>query len=285
MIDTAWVALSLVERLGGKTLDALVRHFGYDPRAVLAADSDQLQQVRGVGPRLAAQIRAVDLAAVERDIPAWQQAGVRVVPVDAREYPARLRALDDAPPTLFIRGGWRASWTRSAAIVGTRRPSAAGLALAQNLASEMAARGYMIVSGLALGIDAAAHLGALAVPEGFTLAALGCGVLEVYPPANRPLAEAVARRGALVSELHPMAAPGSSALVARNRIITGLSDAVIVIETEPDGGAMHAARFALAQGRRLFAADLPAEGNRALLQAGAGVIRAGLSGLDDDFPA
>ncbi|MBI5667012.1 MAG: DNA-protecting protein DprA [Chloroflexi bacterium] len=274
MTDAAWVALSLVERLGGKTLQALMQQFDNDPRAALAADETALRRVRGIGAKLAAGIRAVDVAAVERAIPRWEQAGVRIVTLNDESYPPRLRDLPDAPPTLFVRGNWRPAWGSSAAIVGTRDPTPESLRLAQNLASELSERGCLIVSGLALGVDAAAHLGALAVPGGCTLGVLGCGVLEVYPPANRPLAEAVARRGALVSEVQPFAAPSASNLVARNRIITGLSDVVIVVETEADGGAMHAARFALAQGRRLYAVDNAASGNRVLIEAGAVALRA-----------
>lgn len=280
MTDSAWVALSLVERLGGKTLQALMQQFNHDPRAVLAADETSLRQVRGIGAKLAAQIRAVNLEAVEQAIPCWQAAGVEIITLQDEAYPARLRSLTDAPATLFLRGCWRSDWEHSAAIVGTREPTPESLRLAQNLASELSERGYVIVSGLALGVDAAAHLGVLAVPNGFTLAALGCGVLDVYPPANRALAEAVTRRGALVSETHPFAVPSASNLVARNRIITGLSDIVIVIETEADGGAMHAARFALAQGRVLYAVDNGARGNRALIEAGAGVIPTDLKTLN-----
>ncbi|NWG17508.1 MAG: DNA-protecting protein DprA [Chloroflexi bacterium] len=274
MIDSAWVALSLIERLGGKTLHTLMRHFNHDPRAVLAAAEDDLRQVRGIGPRLAQQIHAVNLDAVERAIPVWQNAGVQIVTWLDAAYPPRLRALDDAPPTLFVRGRWQARWARCAAIIGTRAPQPESRLRAQNLASALAERGYLIVSGLALGIDTAAHLGALAVPEGLTLAVLGCGVLNVYPSANRALAQAIVQRGALLSETHPQASPNAGALVARNRIITGLSDLVIVVETETDGGAMHAARFALAQGRAVYAVDIAASGNRALIEAGAGVLPA-----------
>lgn len=280
MTDSAWVALSLVERLGGKTLQALMQQFDNDPRAALAADETALRRVRGIGPKLAGQIRAVNLPAVEAAIPRWEQNGVRIITLYDKAYPARLRLLPDAPPTLFARGDWRPAWGKSAAIIGTREPMPESLRLAQNLASELSERGYLIVSGLALGVDTAAHLGALAMPNGFTFGVLGCGVLDVYPPANRPLAEAVIRRGALVSEVQPFAAPTAANLVARNRLITGLSDVVFVIETEADGGAMHAARFALAQGRRLYAVDNGASGNRALIEAGAVALRADLRELD-----
>ena len=127
----------------------------------------------------------------------------------------------------------------------------------------------VVVSGLALGVDRSAHVGALAYPEGTTLAVLGSGVLQVYPYANIPLAKAIAARGALVSEVAPDARPNPASLVARNRLISGLSEGLIVVESSIDGGAMHAARRALEQGRTVYAVDNAASGNRALLDAGA----------------
>src|SRR5215813_12925105 len=106
MTDAAWVALSLTERVGGKTLRALMAHFHHDPRAILAADSETLQQVPGIGPVMAERIRSINLEQVEAALPRWQQAGARVVTFDDRDYPPSLRVLDDAPPTLFIRGIW-----------------------------------------------------------------------------------------------------------------------------------------------------------------------------------
>jgi DNA processing protein len=189
-----------------------------------------------------------------------------------------LYALDDAPPTLFVRGHWEPLSDKTVAIVGTREPSPAAEQVAKELSMELAERGYTIVSGLAVGIDAAAHHGALAV-AGHTLAVLGSGVLNVYPPQHQDLAEAIQLRGALLSEVQPFAETNASALVARNRIITGLSQQVIVVETATDGGAMHAARFAGLQRRRLYTLDLPASGNRALLANGATGIRLDLRDL------
>lgn len=269
MTDPAWVALSLVEHVGGKTLRALMQHFNGDTRAILAADAASLQRVPGVGPVIARNIRAVNLALIEQALPRWQAAGVDCVTLDAPQYPPRLRQLPDAPPTLFVRGRWPSLTDKVAAVIGTRSPSAQARHNAGLLGAELAERGYIVVSGLALGVDAAAHLGALAVPESITLAVLGCGVLNVYPRANLPLAEAVRQRGALIAEVHPESTPNPAALVARNRIITGLSDVVIVVETGVNGGAMYAARFALKQGRTLYAVENDSGGNRELLREGA----------------
>lgn len=268
MPDAAWVALSLAEHIGGKKLRALMAHFGGDPRAILNADAASLRQVPGIGPKIARVIENIDLAAVEAALPRWQAAGITLCALCDPSYPARLAAVDDAPPTLFIRGKLPASTLRAVAIVGTRQPSRKAVETAEQLSMGLAQRGVVIVSGLALGIDRAAHLGALAV-GGRTLAVLGSGVLNIYPQANAPLAQAILARGAVISEVNPAAQPNATTLVARNRIISGLSDALIVVESSVEGGAMHAARRALEQGRKVYAVESDASGNRALIAAGA----------------
>lgn len=281
MVDAAWVALSLTERVGGKTLRALMEHFNHDPKAVLEADESALRAVPGVGPKIAQSIRQIDLAVVKQALPRWEALGIRTITLHDADYPPRLRQLDDAPPTLFVQGDWRAVFPKSVAIVGRRHPSNDARRIAQNLSSCLVERGYLVVSGLAYGIDHSAHLGAIAV-DGHTIAVLGSGLLNLYPPDHAPLARTIIQHGALVSELHPERSVSASNLVARNRIISGLSDAVIVVETEADGGAMYAARFALAQGRQLYVVDMPASGNRALLQAGALLVRPDLQELPFD---
>lgn len=268
MPDAAWVALSLAEHIGGKKLRALMAHFGGDPRAILNADAAALRQVPGIGPKIARIIENIDLAAVEAALPRWQAAGITLCALCDPSYPARLAAVDDAPPTLFIRGKLPAPTLRAVAIVGTRQPSRKAVETAEQLSMGLAQRGVVIVSGLALGIDRAAHLGALAV-GGRTLAVLGSGVLNIYPQANAPLAQAILARGAVISEVNPAAQPNATTLVARNRIISGLSDALIVVESSVEGGAMHAARRALEQGRKVYAVESDASGNRALIAAGA----------------
>ena len=267
----AWVALSLVEHLGGRKLRALLTAFGGDVEAVLAADNHALQRVPGIGPKLSAAIRAVNVPSVARDMDRWQANGVLLLACDGPAYPARLGALgDDAPPVLFVHGAPDAlEAPHSAAIVGTRHPSADAREAAFRLGMELAQEGYVVVSGLAAGIDAAAHSGALS-GRGRALAVLGSGVMQVFPPEHGELAALVLRQGgALVSEVSPDARASTPRLVARNRLISGLSDAVLVAETSADGGAMYAARAALAQGRRLYTLDLPATGNQALMSEGA----------------
>lgn len=277
--DCAWVALSLVNNLGGRTLAALLVHFQYDLDAILSAPAAELRKVPGVGPKIAAAIRSIDLDATRRALDRWQQAGVTVLTRDDAAYPPALRRLDDAPPTLFVRGTLPRQ--PGVAIVGTRRPSPQALELAGRLAGSLVRQGHMIVSGLAAGIDRIAHLEAVA-QDGLTTAVLGGGVLSVYPPEHHSLAEAIVLRGALLGEVAPDAPVSVPGLVARNRIIAGLCEHVIVVETGIDGGAMHAARFARAQERFLYTFDLPASGNQALIAAGACVIAPEASQLPPD---
>lgn len=277
-VDPAWVALSLIEHIGAKKLRALTDFFNGDLDAALVADAKMLQRISGIGPKIAASIIEVDLPAVRAAIPRWHDAGITILTLDHPAYPAPLRALDDAPPTLFVSGSWRAQ--RSVAVVGTRSPTRASAEAARQLGFELAQRGFQVVSGLALGIDSAAHIGALAQPGGITSAVLGCGILNIYPPNNRPLAQAICQRGALLSEVHPIAKPKPSTLIARNRIISGLCEVVVVVQTEIDGGAMHAAQRALDQGRRVYTLDSEASGNRALIDAGASIIAPDLSGFE-----
>ncbi len=267
-----WVALSVVDQLGGVRFRALLDYFGGDIDAILRADVATLKRVHGIGAVLAESIQRIDLAKTRADLAAWYTQDVSVLTWNDAAYPSRLKLIHDAPPTLFMVGTMRLidlDQRRHAAIVGTRQPTPQSSEMAQTLAFQLAAAGWVIVSGLALGIDAAAHIGTLATPDGVTMAVLGGGVLNIYPPANRRLAQAVRNRGALISENAPTASPKPPYLVARNRLLSGMSDAVIVIETSLSGGAMHAGRRALEQGRQLYVMENGASGNLALLDEGA----------------
>jgi DNA processing protein len=157
------------------------------------------------------------------------------------------------------------------AIVGTRNPSAQAYQIATALGTHFAHSGSTVVSGLARGIDTAAHLGALQA-GGHTLAVLGSGVCNIYPPENAALAFRILETSALVSEVPPFDGPSTPRLVARNRIISGLSEGVIVVESNDDSGAMHAAKRAREQNRRVYTFDLPASGNQKLIAEGAKVF-------------
>lgn len=271
--DPRFVALSLTRHLGGRTFRALLAAFNGDLDAILQAETGDLRRVPGIGEKIAQGIRRADAEAVARALEGWQAAGVCILTWDDARYPARLRVTEDAPPVLFALGDLRTldrlDTPAPAAVIGTRRPSAGTPLIVERVSARLVAQGRVIVSGLAYGVDKLAHLSALALPEGRTVAVLGSGVLNLYPPEHAGLALAIQGRGLLLCEVAPDAPVGAPGLVARNRIITGLCSDVVVVETAEDGGAMHAARFARAQGRRVFAVDLPASGNRALLNDGA----------------
>jgi len=249
---SAELLLALTPSLGPRLRKALLAHFGSAEAVVTAAASD-LRAVRGIGPKLTRNLvtarQEIDLEAALADC---ERNDVQLVVESETGYPELLASLPDPPGLLFVRGRLEPVDGMAIAIVGTRHASQYGLAQAQRLASGLARAGFTIVSGLARGIDAAAHRGALQA-GGRTLAVLGSGVLNIYPPEHAELAEQVRARGALVSENPPRSPPLSGAFPQRNRIISGLSLGVIVVEASERSGALITARHATEQGREVFA--------------------------------
>ena len=246
------IALHLTPCLGPRRIADLVRAFG-SASLVWQAPEPALRAVPGIGPRLAAMIvfaRAhVD---VDREVTRAERADVRVVTWLDAEYPARLRRLRDAPPVLYICGTWPDGEVPAVAIVGTRRASPYGLGIAEALGGILAGAGAVVTSGLARGIDAAAHAGALRA-GGMTVGVLGCGADIAYPPEHRSLMDAVQRQGGVVAEVPMGTRPRPQQFPPRNRLVSGLCDAVVVVEGDVDSGAMITARFAQSQGRTVFA--------------------------------
>ncbi|MEO1288646.1 MAG: DNA-processing protein DprA [Chloroflexota bacterium] len=273
-LDEAWIALSLVPRIGNKTIDALLSTFGSSD-AILSASQDDLITIRGIGKKTAQAIHELDRDAFRRALDTWQAAGIQIITRDDPNYPVSLREIPDPPLTLFVRGTYQPEqWQPAVAVVGTRQPTPMSLAIARQLGTGYAEKGWTVISGLALGIDSAGHQGALVARTTPTLAILGSGVLNIYPSENYLLAEQILdRHGALISENAPDATPLATRLVTRNRIISGLCQRVIVVQTDSDGGAMHAAKASLAQGRDLFTMDWQFTGNQALLDLGAQPIK------------
>jgi DNA processing protein len=185
-------------------------------------------------------------------------------------YPPQFLALPDAPPTIFVLGNL-SIWKKASlyAIVGTRTPHREKRDETLRLSVDMAERGHVVVSGLAEGIDAAAHLGTFTKSTGRTIGILGGGILNIYPKQHKSLAEAILQRdGALICEVAPDSAVSAWGLISRNRLIVALSQALIVMQTNIDGGAMHAVKFARQQNKPIFADDNPASGNQAILDDG-----------------
>jgi DNA processing protein len=192
----------------------------------------------------------------ERMLELCRSRGVGIIRADSDAYPGLLARIDDPPPLLFVRGALEPCDALAVAIVGSRHPTAYGRQVAWQLAGSLARAGYTVVSGLARGIDAAAHRGALDA-GGRTIAVLGTGVLHVYPPEHAELAVEVIGRGALVSEAPPLSEPFRGAFPQRNRIVAGLSLGTIVVEAADRSGALITARLAGEQGREVFAVPGP----------------------------
>mgnify|MGYP002713123235 CR=1 FL=1 len=266
MLDPRWVALSL--NLGGKTFRTLLAHFQHDLDAIFAADEPELRQVRGIGQKISQAILTLNMDQITQRMEHWFTCGVQIATWNDEQYPASLKQLDDAPPSLFYRGALHDDAHIGYAIVGTRNPTQTALEESSHLGSMLAQQGHIVISGLAYGVDKSAHIGALAV-EGVTYAILGSGILNVYPQQHEPLAEAIlGYKGALICEVAPDAPVSTAGLVARNRLIIGMSEALIMVESAIDGGAMHTVRFAKQQNKPVYTLPLSASGNQAILQDG-----------------
>jgi DNA processing protein len=247
-----WVALAMTGSVGGKTITRLLNRFG-SLEAALAAPYEDLLAVKGIGEATASAITGIDLAAIEEALAYYKEQNIRMITWDdTASYPDNLLRCQNAPPVLFMTGETTKHDSRAVAVIGTRTPRPESRDLACEFGFQLGSRGWTIVSGLALGIDAAAHQGALDA-RGRTLAVLGSGLLRLYPPENKPLADQIASQGAVISELKPEAQVSSQTLIARNRITSGLSRAVIVVQSGEDSGSMSTARRAVQQGRRVFA--------------------------------
>ncbi len=268
--------LAMIPGVGPRIRQSLLTRFG-TPEGVLAAPMDRLREVSGVGPKLA---RAITFAEREIDVDAQiqlcRERQVRIVVDSDEAYPPALKEIDDPPGILFVSGQLRPDDRMAVAVVGTRHATHYGLRQAERLAMGLARAGMTVVSGLARGIDAAAHRGALA-GGGRTLAVLGSGVLNIYPPEHDVLAGEVLDRGALISESPPLASPRTGCFPQRNRIISGLSLGVVVVEAGIRSGALITARLAMEQNREVFAVpgrvdDRTAQGCHRLLRDGAALV-------------
>jgi len=249
---THTLRLSLISGVGPRTRQALLERFG-SAAAVLSAAPSELQTVPGVGPKLTRNIVAArDEIDAEEEIALCRAHGVSILTEADEQYPRLLREIPDPPGVLFVKGTIEPRDGLAIAIVGTRHATQYGLRQAERLAGALARAGLTVVSGLARGIDSAAHRGALAA-GGRTLAVLGSGVLNVYPPEHETLANEITAQGAMLSEAPPRAAPLGGMFPQRNRIISGLAAGVVIVEAGDRSGALITARHAMEQGREVFA--------------------------------
>jgi DNA processing protein len=246
-----WIGFHLTPGVGAARIGRLVERFG----SVAAAWTATERELRAAGlpfdvvTALLAERAKIDL---DRELERLARHEVQALTLDDAEYPRLLRHIASPPPILYVRGQLQPSDELAVAIVGTRRATGYGTDLAARLAGDLASAGVTIVSGLALGIDTAAHRATLDA-GGRTIAVFGCGLDTIYPPRNRNLAERIAGSGALVSEYPLGTRPDARNFPVRNRLISGLSRAVLVVEAPLKSGALITTAFAADQGRDVYA--------------------------------
>ena len=263
-----WLRLTRSENVGPRTFRTLVNYYG-GARAALDALPDWARRGGATVP-----VRICTHEEAEREIETSHRLSVALVAMGEPEYPQRLRMIDDPPPLLGMRGKTAALQTPMVAVVGSRNASAAGAKFAQHIAHELGEQGFVVVSGLARGIDAAAHRSSLMTG---TVAVLGGGHERIYPPEHADLLDSILPEGAAVIEMPIHWEPRARDFPRRNRLISGLSLGVIVIEAARRSGSLITARLALEQGREVFAVpgsplDPRAEGTNGLIKQGATVV-------------
>jgi DNA processing protein len=247
-----WLTLKSVEGVGDLLFRRLIDRFG-SPERALEAPPGALAAVEGIRPAVAKRIHAArkDIGHAEREFERVQKAGFRIVLMSGPEYPAMLRQVPDPPPLLYVSGSLVAD-EATVSVVGSRHPTSYGIDVAGSLAGDMAGMGITVVSGMAAGIDTAAHRGALDA-NGRTVAVLGSGLNRIYPAENRDLFHAIAANGAVVTEFTMDAEPDARHFPRRNRIISGISLGTVVVEATRRSGSLITARMALEQNREVFA--------------------------------
>jgi DNA processing protein len=277
----AFMVLNDLPNIGPITLNRLLEEFGGDPLGIFRADRHRLESVRGVGPETSAALlgwqQHFDVAREELRL---AQAGAVFITTRDEGYPKMLREIHDPPIGLYRKGDYLFGQP-CIAVVGSRRTTLYGQSVAKKLGADLARLGFCVVSGLARGIDTAAHEGALSV-DGKTVAVLGCGLDIVYPPENLDLYRRIAETGAVISEFPFGRKADRQTFPMRNRVVSGICEAVVVVESDVSGGAMITARFAGEQGRLIYAVpgriDQPSSaGCHQLIRDGATLF----TGIDD----
>ena len=287
----AYIALNMIDHVGPVRVKRLLERFG-QPQAILAAGARELMQVEGVGPEVAGAItRWESQADLGAELKRITDFGARVLTLDDPDYPANLRQIYDPPLALYVKGTLEPRDQHAIAIVGSRQTTYYGQESARKLGYQLAYAGMTVVSGLARGIDTAAHQGALAA-NGRTFAVLGTGLDIVYPPENGPLYEKIAAAGAVMTQFPFGVRPDTQHFPLRNRIVSGLSLGTIVVEAGIGSGALITANMALDQDRQVFAVpgkiDSPqSKGCHRLIKGGAKLVEDAedvLSEFEDLFP-
>ncbi|MBU0709185.1 MAG: DNA-processing protein DprA [Candidatus Omnitrophica bacterium] len=271
----ALVSLNLVGEIGSARLKKLLDYFG-KPENILKAPRRQLIAVSGIAEEIAGRIKGFKKEELDREFKLAKEQNIKIITSEDRDYPENLKNIPDPPVVLYLKGNLHQADNFSIGIVGSRRASIYGLKCAQSFAVDLASYGFTIISGMARGIDTYAHRGALKTGSR-TIAVMGSGFNRIYPPENRGLAEAIAKSGVVISEFPMNMEPFRHNFPRRNRIISGLSLGVLVVEAARNSGALITADCALEQGRDVFA--LPGKvdsdnssGTNSLIQQGAKLV-------------
>lgn len=287
---SSWLLLQAVEGVGDRTLVRLIQAFG-SPQSVLAASQEDLVRI-GCSPDLADCVRRGPepkmREQIDRQVKTIERLKIQVITIFDRAYPEPLRTIPDPPPLLYVSGTLLREDEVAVAIVGGRRATPLGRLFTEEIAKDLAGAGVTIVSGLARGIDAAAHRGALA-GKGRTIAVLGCGIDRTYPPEHDTLRHSIEAHGAVISELPIGSSPQSHHFPRRNRIISGMSLGVLVTEAATNSGSLITAKLALEQGREVFAVpgsvkEDACRGSNGLIKEGAKLIERAQDILDEVLP-
>jgi len=283
-----WLALSLTPGIGSTLIKRLLEQFG-TPEAVFRAPLKELLRVEGLGEKVALEIRKGPLEkTVERELSLLKETGGTVITLKDEVYPRRLRDIYDPPAVLYARGSLKKEDELAVSIVGSRKTSPYGRGIAEKVSQGLARHGVAIVSGMARGIDSLAHWGAISA-GGRTIAVLGCGIDVVYPSENRKLFEKIIEHGAVLSEFRMGSPPEAGHFPKRNRIISGLSLGVVVIEASSKSGSLLTAGYALEQGREVFAVpgNVGFEGSKGtnrLIREGAKMVESSDDILEEIWP-
>lgn len=274
-----WIALRLAQGIGNVAFKNLIDAFG-TPEHILGASAEQLAEIEGVSLKNIEALQGCrSNPEIERELEKLSGTDIAVITYNDPQYPQSLKNIFDPPPFLYVRGKLEPGDCNAIAVVGSRRASDYGLRAAADISRELAAAGLTVVSGMAAGIDSAAHRAALAA-RGRTIAVLGCGADVCYPAENRRLYDQIAQTGAIVSEYAPGTGPDTYHFPARNRIISGLARGILVIEAGPKSGSLITARLALEQGRDVFAVpgsiySYKTKGANQLIRSGACLVESG----------
>jgi DNA processing protein len=280
-VNAPWLALARVKGLGAVSFKKLTTRF-VDPTAAFSAGLTELEQVEGLHRDAIDGIVAFsDWAEIDEEIERARDAGIAIVPFTNPNYPARLRTIADPPPFLYVKGNILTDDDKAVAIVGSRSASEYGRRVARDLARGLASLGFTVVSGMARGIDGSAHESALQA-GGRTIAVLGSGVERAYPAEHETLYRRIGENGAVLSELPIGTRPLAFNFPARNRLISGLSLGVVVVEATEKSGSLITATLAVEQGREVFA--VPGEVGSSRSRGAHRLIRQGaklVEGVDD----